>query len=124
MALLKRKAAAASALEAVRIKEADEDHEGPVMAFTLNGPVDAGILSQEIADAHATATVPGITIDGDRLYVHGDGIKMATVRKVVAKHQPSEPDPEPEWHDKVRQGQDLTDSEIQQALRLLLRGRL
>lgn len=123
MALLKRKAPAAPALEAVRTKEADEDHEG-VTAFTLSGPVDAGLLSQEISDAHSSATVPGITIDGDLLYVHGEGIRTATVRKVVAKHQPSEPEPEPEWHDKVRQGQDLTDSEIQQALRFLFAGRL
>lgn len=109
----------------------DGEYGDSSVAFTLTSPVDLARLEGELSSAMNWRKDAGFISEGpaDRasaknpvdLWVLRDDVDATTLRQVVADHDPT---PEPnlllELVDKAREGEDLTDDEVQTALRGLL----
>ena len=117
-----------------RLPERDREHDGAV-AFTVTKAVDLESLAEQIKIAHGWRKDLGLVAEGDPaaaspekpvvLWVLRSEASTDTVRRVVTAHEGTEAqvfedDEVTALRAKVDAGQDLTASEIQTALRLIL----
>lgn len=114
---------------AKRLKKMDTED---ALAYEITSPATLHVLGEEMAKAHRWRKVPELTADGNLataspdlpvvLYVHRTDADDPKVALAVKRHTPETE--EPSWMAKARGDEDLDPTEIQQALRFLLAGRL
>lgn len=112
-----------------RLPERDEEHPDSV-AFALHKPVDLAKLDRELAEAHGWDGPTGLTVEGvvgevgsdpATLWVHHPDVRANLMRSVVDAHEVTNDNDIEALRQKALADEDLSDTEIQQALRALLR---
>ena len=121
-------------MSAKRNKARDGEHEG-ALAFTLTSPVDLATLSTHLSEQMGWRKDSGLVAEGNlaeasedspaTLWVLRSDVDAHAVRRAVTAYQEVEADTSSEDEfsvlaAKAATGEDLTDEEMQTAVRLLL----
>ena len=108
-----------------RLPEHDSDDS---LAFTvsegLQDLTDLAGLDKAISEAHGFDKRVGLSVMGRIMWVHNTDVDARKVSKAVKAALDTKPEPEPAWKDKIRQNEDLSPDEMQQAIRALFAGRI